>query len=156
MALMTDDESDDRPVLSYAALLAVHTGLVGGAMVLAARQGRLPRRVAMADLAVGAIATFKLSRLITRSAVASPLRAPFTGEAEPAGPAEVMEEVEGSGIRRAVGELLTCPFCLGHWIATGFCLGLVYAPELTRTVGSVLCIEAGADLLQHAHARLPD
>ena len=156
MALMTDDESDDRPVLSYAALLAVHTGLVGGAMAVAARQGRLPRRVAVADLAVGAIATFKLSRLITRSAVASPLRAPFTGEAEPAGPAEVMEEVEGSGIRRAVGELLTCPFCLGHWIATGFCLGLVYAPELTRTVGSVLCIEAGADLLQHAHARLPD
>ena len=153
---MTDDESDDRPVRSYAALLAVHTGLVGGAMAVAARQGRLPRRVAMADLAVGAIATFKLSRLITRSAVASPLRAPFTGEAEPAGPAEVMEEVEGSGIRRAVGELLTCPFCLGHWIATGFCLGLVYAPELTRTVGSVLCIEAGADLLQHAHARLPD
>ncbi len=136
--------------------MVVHTVLVGGALAVAVRQRRLPRRIAVADLALGAVATFKLSRLITRSAVASPLRAPFTGEAEPAGPAEVIEEVEGSGIRRAVGELLTCPFCLGHWIATGFCLGLVYAPEATRTVGAVLCIEAGADLLQHAHARLPD
>jgi hypothetical protein len=70
------------------------------------------------------------------------------------GPAEVAEEVEGEGLRRAVGELLTCPFCLGHWIATAYGLGLAFAPDLTRTLAGMLAVEAGADALQHLNARL--
>jgi hypothetical protein len=31
-----------------------------------------------------------------------------------------------------MGELLTCPFCLGQWVATGLIFGLVLAP---RTIG---------------------
>lgn len=144
----------DRPIRAYAGLLAVHGGLVGGALALAMRRGKVPGRIRLGDLALGAVATYKLSRLLTRSAVTSPLRAPFTGEAELTGPAEVAEEVEGEGLRRAVGELLTCPFCLGHWIATAYGLGLAFAPDLTRTLAGMLAVEAGADALQHLNARL--
>ena len=155
---MPDDQSyegdEERPLGSYAAILATHLAIVGGALGAAARSGRLPDRVRVGDIALGAVATFKLSRLLTRSAVASPLRAPFTRYEGVSGPAELKEEVRGHGARHAVGELLTCPFCLGHWVATAFCLGLVYAPELTRTAGAVLAIDAGADVLQFANARL--
>lgn len=138
---------------AYGLLLAVHGTAVGGALVVGHRRGRLPSRIGFGDLALGAVATYKLSRLLTRSPVTSPLRAPFTGEAELAGPAELVEDVEGEGLQRAVGELVTCPFCLGHWIATAYGLGLAFAPDLTRTLAGMLAVEAGADLLQHLNAR---
>jgi hypothetical protein len=149
-------EDEDRPLRSYAGILVTHLAIVGGALGVAARQGRLPAKVRAADLALGAVATFKLSRLLTRSTIASPLRAPFTVYRGVSGPAELEEEVRGHGLRHAVGELLTCPFCLGHWVATAFCLGLVYAPELTRTAGAVLAMDAGADVLHFANARLAE
>lgn len=34
-------------------------------------------------------------------------------------------------MRRAVGQLLTCPYCIGQWVAGGFTLGLVAAPRPT-------------------------
>jgi hypothetical protein len=64
----------------------------------------------------------------------------------------VKEEVRGTGLRHAVGELLTCPFCMSHWIATGFGIGAVVAPRATRLVASVFSMEAAADFLQFAHA----
>lgn len=143
----------ERPLAAYAVLLAVHGGVVGGALAVAMRNGKVPSRLGLGDLALGAAATYKLSRLLARSSVTSPLRAPFTGEAELAGPAELVEDVEGDGLQRAVGELLTCPFCLGHWIATAYGLGLAFAPDLTRTMAGMLAVEAGADVLQHLHAR---
>jgi len=60
--------------------------------------------------------------------------------------------VRGRGVRHAVGELLTCPFCMAHWIATAFGFGFVLAPDATRLVASVLAAEAGADFLQFAYA----
>jgi hypothetical protein len=156
---MGDDETayatdEERPLAGYTSILAVHLAGVGVALGLAARKGRLTGRVGAADLAIGAVATFKLSRLLARSPVTSPLRAPFTTYEGVAGPAELQEEVRGTGLRHAVGELVTCPFCLGHWVATAYCFGLAFAPSVTRTAGSILCIEAGADALHALDARL--
>jgi hypothetical protein len=65
-----------------------------------------------------------------------------------------MEEVQtGSGARHAIGELITCPFCLDLWIATGFMFGFVFAPRLTRLVAGTFTALAGADFLQLAYAR---
>ncbi|MGQ0483003.1 MAG: DUF1360 domain-containing protein [Pseudonocardia sp.] len=82
-------------------------------------------------------------------------RAPFTRYLDSGGPAEVREEVRrGSTFRHAVGELLTCPFCLDVWLATGFTLGLVFAPRPTRLVCAVFAVLTGADLMQLAYAVL--
>ncbi len=148
---------EKRPLGSYAAITAAHVGMVGVAIAVAARKGRLPERLGPADLALGAVATFKLSRLISRGTVTSPLRAPFTEYAGPSDqPAELDEEVRGSGWRHAIGELLTCPFCISHWISTAYCLGLCSAPRATRTVASILAVDAGADALQFANAKLSE
>jgi len=40
----------------------------------------------------------------------------------------VMESVRGHGPQHAVGELISCPFCLGLWTATALTAGMVYAP----------------------------
>lgn len=83
----------------------------------------------------------------------SPLRAPFTHYAGTGGPAEVQEEVrEHSEFRHSLGELLTCPFCLDMWVATGFAIGLVFVPRFTRLIAGVFSALAGADFLQLAYA----
>jgi hypothetical protein len=84
----------------------------------------------------------------------SPLRAPFTRYDGTSGPAEVSEEVRGSGARKAVGELFTCPFCTGLWASTGLAAGLVFAPRATRLAAGTLTALVGSDLLHFLRARL--
>src|SRR5690606_41186876 len=59
--------------------------------------------------------THKLSRLLAKDPVTSPIRAPFTRYKGVSGPAELREEP-----RNTVGELLSCPFCIAQWTATGY------------------------------------
>lgn len=71
------------------------------------------------------------------------------------GYAVVMEDVRESGsLRHAVGELLSCPFCLAIWVATGFSAGFLFAPSFTRVIASALTAVAGADYLQLIYAYL--
>ncbi|HEX2275065.1 MAG TPA: DUF1360 domain-containing protein [Acidimicrobiales bacterium] len=145
----------DRPVGSFLAIMGVYLAGVGGLGVLVRRRGRvLPERVGLADLALITVATHKLSRLLAKDPVTSPLRAPFTTFAGTSGPAELAEKVRGSGFRRAMGALVTCPFCLAVWVATGLAFSLVFAPRTTRFAASILAVVAGADVLHLAYGAL--
>ena len=110
-----------------------------------------------ADVVLLSIATHKLSRLLSKDAITSPLRAPFTRYDRPIGSGEVMEQVRDSGspTRHAIGELLSCPFCLAVWVATGLTGGLVLAPRLTRLVATALTAVAASDFLQMGVRRRP-
>ena len=122
-------------------------GLLG-----ARKAGRgLPERVEGRDMVLAGVATHKLSRLIAKDKITAFARAPFTEYQEPGGPAEVEERARGEGLRRTVGELLICPYCLGMWISGGFHLGLVAAPRTTRFAASVLTGLTISDFLQIAY-----
>jgi hypothetical protein len=143
----------DRPLGSYAAVLGVYGVVVAGlAGVVHLTGRRLPRRLAPYDLVLATVATHKVSRRLAKDPVASPLRAPFTRFAGTTGPAELKEEVRGTGVRKAVGELITCPFCLSQWVATAFVFGLVLAPRTTRLVAATFTVLAGSDFLQFVYA----
>ena len=146
---------EDRPLGGYVVVMAVFAALVAGAAGLAAATGRrLPAGFGPWDLLLLTAGTHKLSRTITKDAVTSPLRTPFTHYAGTGGEAEVMEEVPtASEMRHAIGELITCPFCLDLWIATGFAFGHVFAPRVTRLVAGVFTALAGADFLHLAYAK---
>lgn len=148
-------QGEDRPLGAYVVVMAVFGALVAAAAGLAAATGRrVPHGLSVFEVVLVALGTHKLSRLITKDAVTSPLRAPFTRYQGGGGPAEVMEEVRTSSqLRHAIGELLTCPFCLDMWIATGFAVGLVFAPRMTRLVAATLAALTGADFVQLAYAK---
>ncbi|OCB48228.1 hypothetical protein A5677_25265 [Mycobacterium malmoense] len=143
-----------RPLGGYLAVLVIYGAVVAVATVAALLTGRtLPTRWRVQDLITVTLGTHKLSRTLAKDAVTSPLRAPFTRFAGSGGPAEVMEEVrDESPVRHSLGELLTCPFCLDMWVATGFAIGLVFAPRYTRLVAGVFTVLTGADFLQLAYA----
>ena len=154
-AYETPPDEEERPLRSHAALMGVFLTLVGSFFTALRRSGRsLPERFEPEDLALIAIATHKGSRILTRAKVASFVRAPFTEYQGRAGHGEVEEKPTGQGLRRAVGELLVCPYCIGVWIATGLSAGLVVAPRATRFVCSILSAVTGADFLQLAYKRL--
>jgi hypothetical protein len=143
---------DPRPLGGYAKLMAVY-GVGAGALALALRKrGRNFRRLDAMDLALYGLATEHLSRLITKDSVTAFLRAPFTEFKEPAGEGEVNEEVVGHGTRHAVGELLTCPFCVAQWVATALVAGRVAAPNLTRAIVAVSATARLSDYFQLFYA----
>jgi hypothetical protein len=144
--------SDPRPLGGYAKLIAAYGVAAGGlALALRKRAGGL-RRPDVMDLALYALATEHLSRLITKDSVTAVLRAPFTEFKEPAGEGEVNEEVVGDGTRHAVGELLTCPFCVAQWVATALVAGSIAAPDLTRAVVAISATARLSDYLQLLYA----
>ncbi len=139
----------DRPLGGYVVALGAYAGFAGALLGVGALRGkRLPGKVGIGDAALLSVATHKLSRLIAKDAVLSPVRAAFTRYEEPAGEGELNESVRGHGVRHAIGELISCPFCLAVWIATGLVGGLALAPRLTRTFELIMSAVAASDALQ--------
>jgi hypothetical protein len=142
---------EPRPLAGYALTMGTYVGTV--TLLLAASRVAdvdVPERPPWPDLALSALATFKLSRLIAKDPITSPLRAPFTRYKGVTGPSELAEEPREGPVRHSVGELVSCPFCLAQWIATGFVGGLVLAPRFTRMVAATFSVVAVSDFLQFA------
>jgi hypothetical protein len=146
---------EERPLGGYVAAMMVFALLVAIAASVAALTGRrLPRRIGAYDLLLITAGAHKLSRTLSKTAVTSPLRAPFTRYEDTAGPGELAEEVRhSSGLRHAIGELLSCPFCLDMWVVTAHMIGLIFVPRFTRMVAATFSALAGADFLHLAYAR---
>lgn len=140
------------PFLPYLSFMTIFGALVAAALAVAKRQGReLPERVPAGELLLIGAASHKLSRLISKDKVTSPLRAPFTELEGKGGPAEFEERSRGTGVRKAIGELLICPFCLGLWVIAAFSIGLLFAPRATRFVASLFAALTISDFLQIAY-----
>jgi hypothetical protein len=144
---------EQRPLAGDLGAMSVYMGLVSAAAAAVRASGReLPDRIPPADAALLTVATFRLARRIAKDPVTSPIRAPFTRFQGPSGHAEVAEEVrEHGGVKHAVGELLTCPFCLAQWVGTAFVFGYVAAPKATRLAALTMTMVAGSDVLQFVY-----
>ena len=143
----------DIPLRGYAGVIATFSSIGAAALAVAARRG-LPERIGLSDLALLSVATHHAARLVTKDKVTSVARAPFTEYEGSGDPGEVVEHARGHGMQRAVGELLTCPYCIGQWLALGAVTGIVIAPRATRLVASVLTVSAASDYLQVVHRKV--
>ena len=142
-----------RPLGGDLGAMGVYLSLVSAAAAAVRASGReLPDRIPAGDAALLTVATFRLARRIAKDPVTSPIRAPFVRFEGASGHAEVAEEVrEHGGVKHAVGELLTCPFCLAQWVGTGFVFGYVTAPKATRLAALTMTMVAGSDVLQFVY-----
>jgi hypothetical protein len=144
-----------EPLPSYAALMGVFNLILAVFLLVARKTGRpIPERIETRDIALLGVATHKLSLLLAQDAVTSPLRAPFTELQEKESPKRVDERPRGEGLRRSLGELLTCHFCIGQWVASFFTYGLIFAPAVTRLVASIFAVVAVSDHLHQTYRAL--
>jgi hypothetical protein len=141
---------EDRPLGGLLGAMGVYTGVVSAGTLAIKASGRgLPDRIPLGDAVLLTIGTFRLARRIAKDPVTSPLRAPFTSFRGASGEAELAEEVRvHGGLKHAVGELLTCPFCLAQWVGTAFVFGYATAPRATRLAALTMTTVAGSDVLQ--------
>jgi hypothetical protein len=145
------DEPD--PTRGHLILLGVYMSVVAAAGVLL----RDRRRLAVPkpqDIVLLGIGTFKLSRIITRERVTQAIREPFAEVKEAGTGSEIIPAPRGKGLRRAIGELLSCPFCASVWIGTAASLSYALAPEPTRLAASALSTMTVADAAQYGLAAL--
>jgi hypothetical protein len=143
---------DDRP--AYEQLLATYTALVGAAAWVLWRRGRPIAVPPPSETAVMGVAIFKLSRLVTKEKVLRPVREPFVEDVEPGAGSELNSKPARRGLKGAVGELLTCPFCISVWISTALMVLYAVAPRAARLVASAAAATAVADVSQYGFARL--
>jgi hypothetical protein len=138
---------DERPLSEYAALAATFGGVLAAFLAVAGR--RLPERVSFADTVRIGLASYKIGRLIAKDRVTTFVRAPVTEDPE-------ATEPKREGAARALGELVTCPYCIGLWVASAFSYSLVVFPRQTRLLTTIFGGQAVADFLNAAFVRLQD
>src|SRR5438067_1686181 len=114
----------ETPLAGYATLIGIFTAALGATLALATRRRAAWRGWSATDLALAGVATHELSHIATRDWVTSPLRAPFTRYVKNEGGGEVKEQARGRGLQRAVGDLVTCPYCSAPWVAMAITAGL--------------------------------
>jgi hypothetical protein len=138
---------DERPLPEYGALAATFGTVLAGFLVIARR--RLPERVSLTDTVRIGLASYKIGRLVAKDPVTTFVRAPVTEDPD-------ATEPKREGPARALGELVTCPYCVGLWVASGFAYSLVLFPRQTRLVASIFGGQAVADFLNAAFVRLQE
>lgn len=128
----------------YAALTLTYGSLLAGLAYVSRDRAPLER----AEMVPLVAATFALAKLVGKEKVETWVREPFVEET-PEG-----KQPKGTGMRFAIGELLSCTRCLGAWSSLGLVGLRLAAPEAGRTVTTVLAASAGNDFLQSGFAWL--
>lgn len=145
----------ELPLPDYAGLVGIYAAGFA-AFLLATKSTRqtLTNKTSLSDFLLLSIGTYKLSRIISKDRVTSPLRAPFVSYEGSGGTSELKEKPRGTGMQRAVGDLLTCPWCMGPWAAAALTYGFVLAPGAARVAGCILSAAAISDALHLGHDAL--
>jgi hypothetical protein len=144
---------DRPPYESYAAIVGTFASLLAGAGALSRAVGRDPQCQTWLDFVVLGAASFKAARTVSHDKVTSFVREPFVeGEAYDGED----ERPAGTGLQRAVGELVTCSRCIGTWTAAGLAATQVLAPRFGRLLTWSLAASAANDFLQGAFVALTE
>jgi hypothetical protein len=129
----------------FGGLVALFWGIFG--VFLARNRSRLPERLPATDVVRIGLATHKVSRLIAKDEVTEFLRAPFTEDPEGTEP-------KPRGLKHALGELITCPYCVGLWVASGLAYAHVIVPREARFVSSIFSAQTVSDFLHAVFVRV--
>ena len=135
------------PLGGYITLMSVYGLTLIGLTALDRKRNAAPAEIKPLPLLMAAMGSYKFARIVTMSFIGSPIRAPFAKRGESLAGGEVQDEARGEGLQKAIGSLLTCPFCFNVWSATGFFFGMRFFPRLTQNLSHILATAALGDVL---------
>lgn len=98
------------------------------------------------DLLLLGLSSFRIGRMIAYEGVAAPLREPFTTTQPDASGAGQTVVASGHGARFVLGELVSCPICIGTWTAAALVYGLHLLPRPTRLLLAIMSTTGVAEL----------
>ena len=141
----TAQTAEERPLAEYATLTSSFWAVFALFLLLAGR--RLPDRLPAGDLVRIALASYKMSRVVAKDEVTTFLRAPVTEDPE-------AQEPKKEGMAAVLGELVTCPYCLGLWFSSALAYAHILAPRPARFATAIFSAYALTDFLQAGFVRL--
>lgn len=128
----------------YGALNATYVALLATTAVATSRRTDDRSAIRGGELPLLGLATFALAKTIAREKVGTWVRNPFVEESNEHKPGSP----RGHGLRHAIGELLTCPRCVGAWAALGVVGTRAASPRAGRVAAAVLAAAGINDFLQ--------
>lgn len=102
-------------------------------------------------LAIMVLATFRLTHLVVYDQITQFLRKPFLieyMERDPQGRLAKVAVPRGTGLRRWIGQLVGCPWCLGVWSAAAVVAAHWAIPSWSLPILLVLAVSGGAVMLE--------
>lgn len=133
--------------ISYFIVLVMLSAAFESLAVIAAYGEDLPVLHDPLILAMLGLAAFRGGRAISYNAIFEWLRLPFTEVVPDSSGAGMSVESKGSGIQRAVGELLCCPVCTGSWVALVLAGLLVWVYPFGLVMITVLAAAGIAEII---------
>nr|WP_239583419.1 DUF1360 domain-containing protein [Metabacillus iocasae] len=97
------------------------------------------------------LATFRLTRLIVFDKITWFIRQPFhevVEESKEDGSVETYLHIKGKGLRKWIGELLSCYWCTGMWCALALYFSYLAIPHLAFPLISILAIAGLAGIIE--------
>jgi len=148
MAEQQDDHKRQEQA-TYGALIALFLGLYA---VVAKRGQKRHAAVDLGwlDLAMLGLTAFRAGRLTAYDQVTEPLREPVTATQSDSYGTSQTTVPEGSGVRKAIGSLVSCPTCVATWVAALLVYGLRIAPGPTRLFLAITSTAGLAEILNSA------
>lgn len=104
-------------------------------------------------------ATFRLTRLFVYDKITGFIRRPFHHEYDVTledGTIETFLEVKGNGVRKFIGELLSCYWCTGVWCAFIIYCGYLIIPIYSTPVIIILAIAGCASIVEAVLLKMLD
>jgi len=139
--------SETQERLTKLALMGLFSGLL--AAFAPSRKDKQLNFSAL-DFSMLGLASFRVGRMTAYDAVVEPLREPFTETVEDESGAGMTSEAAGSGTRKVLGELLTCPICAGTWAAAAMVYGVRIAPGPTRLFIAIMSAAGATEVINSA------
>lgn len=103
------------------------------------------------DIALLAIAAFRLTRLLVFDKITEFLRRPFleeVSEREENGEETVYLVPKGKGFRKWMGELLNCYWCTGIWVSAFLLGAFYYFPSVSVPIILILAVAGIASIIE--------
>ena len=138
---MNNNSQQSADARDYAAVNVAWVGLVTALLGATARSGK--PGPSSTELPVLGLATFTLTKAVAKEKVGVWARAPLVEPGE-----DGDRRPRGRGLQYVLGELVTCPRCLGTWSSLGLVGLQVVRPREGRIVARILATAAINDVLQ--------
>jgi Protein of unknown function (DUF1360) len=150
----SNNQADVQRRATYVALSSLFAALFTMFTLYEHRKGK-PDDFTALDLVMLGLASYRTGRMVAYDKVFETERMPFAETVpDPTGAGETVVP-KGTGVRYALGELISCPICVGTWIAAILVFGLTILPGPTRMflkimsgIGLAELINAGTEALQ--------
>lgn len=129
---------------------AIFVAVYAGVIAVLYELGRIPRSINTIDLMLLGLATARLSDIVSTDEVMEWLRRPFV-KLEPTEIADRKVETRGgrgTGVRKVIGDLLCCPWCIAVWVAAALSYAYFIAPRIAWLFILVMAIAEIGALLQ--------